>query len=121
MVKFFWDSYAIIELLKGNSNYAKYSNEPFILSIFNLVEVYWSVLNEKWEKEAENIYNLLKDAVIEIEDNILKEAVKFRKEHKKRDLSYADCIGYVYAKSKEMKFLTGDKEFSEMQFVEFVK
>lgn len=57
----------------------------------------------------------------DIDDEVLKEAVKFRKNNKKRDLSYADCIGYIYSKLNGIKFLTGDRQFSDMQFVEFVK
>ena len=51
----------------------------------------------------------------------LKESIKFRKEQKKKDLSYTDCIGYIYAARNNMKFLTGDKEFEGMKNVEFVK
>ncbi len=120
-IKYFWDSYAIIELEKGNINYKNYSEEPIILTIFNLAEVYWNFLNELGEKEANKLYDCYKPAIVEIKDEILKEAIKFRKENKKNDLSYTDCIGYVYAKKNNLKFLTGDKEFENMANVEFVK
>ena len=58
---------------------------------------------------------------MEIDDETLKEAMKFRKELKKRDVSYTDSIGYIYAKRHNMKFLTGDKEFENLENVEFVK
>ena len=57
----------------------------------------------------------------EIDDETLKEAIRFRKEKKKKNMSYTDCIGYVYAKKHGMKFLTGDKEFAHLENVEFVK
>ena len=50
-----------------------------------------------------------------------KAAMKFRKQHKRKRLSYADCVGYVYAMRHGMMFLTGDKEFAAFDHVEFVK
>ena len=44
MVNYFWDSYAVAELIKGNINYIKYSQEPLIFTIFNLIEIYWFAL-----------------------------------------------------------------------------
>lgn len=44
-----------------------------------------------------------------------------KKEQKRKDLSYADCIGYTYAKRHGMKFLTGDRQFERMQNVEYAK
>jgi hypothetical protein len=120
MVKYFFDSFAIIELIIGNPNYAKYIDEEATLTLFNLVEVYYSALNNLDEQKAEEIYNKYKEAVVEVEDNVLKEAIKFRKKHKKSDLSYTDCIGYIYALSNDLKFLTGDKQFKDLENVEFV-
>ena len=37
------------------------------------------------------------------------------------NLSYVDYIGYILAKQRNVKFLTGDKEFENMDNVEFVK
>jgi len=121
MSDYFFDSYAIMEILRGNSNYAVYVNEPVILTMFNLVEIYWFALREYSEKDAEQIYEKYSQSVIELDDKVLKEAIKFRKKNKKRDLSYADCIGYIYAIKNNLVFLTGDKEFSGMNNVEFVK
>ncbi len=120
-LKYFFDSSAIIELILGNSNYAKYIQEDTTFTIFNLAEIYWAALNALGEDKADEVYEKYKDSVVEIEDDTLKESMKFRKEHKKKNLSYTDCIGYVYAKRNGMKFLTGDKEFEGMNNVEFVK
>ena len=121
MVGYFFDSYAVIELLKGNPSYTRYSQEPFILSLFNLVEVYWNALHELGEQEADALFERLRDCVVELSDDVLKEAIRFRKKNKKRDLSYADCIGYCYALQHSLLFLTGDKEFEGLLHVEFVK
>ena len=118
--KYFFDSYAIIELLNGNPRYAKFINEPVTLTLFNLAEIYWFSINEYDDVKADEIYSKYKESVVEI-NNILKEAMKFRKDHKKRDLSYTDCIGYIYAKKNKLIFITGDKEFENMENVEFIK
>ncbi|MBI2449475.1 PIN domain-containing protein [Candidatus Pacearchaeota archaeon] len=120
-VSYFFDTYSIIELIEGNQRYAKYEDESATITIFNLAEIYWVVLNKLGEKQADEVFKEYKDAVAEIDDDTLKEAIKFRKENKKQDFSYADCIGYIYAKRHGMKFLTGDKEFEELPIVEFVE
>lgn len=108
-------------MICGNQNYISYKDSAVTLTIFNLAEIYWHALLEYTHEEAEEIYATYKVAVVEIDDNTLKEAVKFRKQHKKQDLSYTDCIGYIYAKRYGMKFLTGDKQFEDLPNVEFVK
>ena len=118
---YFFDSYAIIEIIKKNNNYSPYLDKDINLSIFNLAEIYYSVLNSYNEEKANEIYELYKEGVVEISDDILKKAMKFRKENKKKNLSYTDCIGYIYALENNMKFLTGDKEFERMKNAEFVK
>ncbi len=118
---FFFDTYAVIEILAQNPNYEKYKNAEITITIFNLAEIYYICLGNFTKTELEKIYNQYKKSVVEISDEVLKEAISFRKEHKKQSLSYTDCIGYIYAKRSNMKFLTGDKEFENLENVEFVK
>ena len=120
-ISYFFDAYAIIELVSGSPAYAKFIKEPVTITIFNLAEVYYSALNNMDESKAEEVYEKYKCCVVEISDEVLKEAMKFRKKNKKRDLSYSDCIGYVYAFKNRLRFLTGDKEFENLENVEFVK
>ena len=120
--KYFFDSYAVIEILKENPKYFRFRDEPIILSIQNLAEIYWHCLiTAELESDADNVFSKFRKCVVEIDDETLKEAIRFRKENKKQDLSYTDCIGYIYAKRNNLKFLTGDKEFENLPLVEFVK
>ena len=119
--KYFFDSYAIVEIVKGNPNYAEFIDEPVTITVFNLAEIYWSAILNLDEKKSEDVYKKYSPCITVISDDILKEAMKFRKENKKQDLSYTDCIGYIYAKNNDLIFLTGDKEFENMDNVEFVK
>ena len=121
MVTYFFDSYAVIEVIKGNPKYAKYSDEVIVITQFNLVEVYWVILNYFNEDMANSIYEKFKDCVVELSDNVIQEAIKFRKLNKNKSLSYADCIGYIYAMNNKLLFLTGDKEFKNLKNVEFVQ
>ena len=118
---FFFDSYAIVELIQANQNYELYKEEPVTITLFNLAEIYWYALLRLDARIAATIYERFRSCVMDVDDETLKEAIQFRKTHKKRDLSYADCIGYVYASRHGMKFLTGDKEFEDLPNVEFVK
>jgi len=119
-VRYFFDSYAVIELLKENPSYARFKDEQITITVFSLAEIYWCFLLED-ENTAEKVYEKFKKSVILFGDEILKEAMKFRKQNKKQNLSYADCIGYTYALKHKIIFLTGDKEFSGFKNVEFVK
>ncbi len=120
-LKYFFDSYAIIEIIQKNPKYLIYAEEEIVLTLFNLTEVYWSALLDFNEEKAEDVYSKFRGNVVEIDDETLKEAIKFRKEHKKQDLSYTDCIGYIYAKRNNLKFLTGDSKFENLPLAEFVK
>lgn len=119
--KYFFDTYAVIELISGNSYYARFADDIPAITIFNLAEIYYSALNNLDESKADEIYEKYSCCIVNISDEILKEAMKFRKKNKKRNLSYADCIGYVYSLRNSLRFLTGDKEFQDLEDVEFVK
>lgn len=119
--KYFFDTYAIMEILKQSPSYSSFQEKKATITIFNLAELYANVLRDYGEAKANNVYANYKESVVEIDDETLKEAVKFRKSMNKRQLSYADCIGYIYAKRLCMKFLTGDSQFKDMDNVEFVK
>ena len=81
------------------------------------MEIYYSALNNLNESKAKDIYEKYSKCIGEISNDILKEAMKFRK----RNLPSADCIGYIFAMKNNLIFLTGDKEFPDLKNVEFVK
>ncbi len=120
-IEYFFHTYAIIEIVAGNPSYNGFLNKTPVITIFNLSEIYYIVLNKLGETRADKIYEEYFPCVVEIPDEVLKEAMKFKKVNKKKRLSYADCIGYIYALKNNMKFLTGDKEFHGLKNVEFVR
>lgn len=122
MTIFFYDSYAIIEYIKNNPHFVPYfENHTGIITMFNLVEIYYLVLNEAGQEKADMALDLLYPLVAEPNRETIKEAMIFRLRHKKRKVSYADCIGYQMAKERKILFLTGDLQFKDLQNVMFVK
>ena len=118
---YFFDTYAIIEILLGNENYAAYSDKYSVLTKLNLFEMYYSVLRDFGENKGKEAFDKFYDSAVDYGPEVIKEAAKFRLENKKKNLSMTDCIGYIISKRLRIRFLTGDKEFKDMGNVEFVK
>ena len=120
-VKLFFDTYALIEIYNGGENYKKFQKTRVITSYFHLFELYYILSKEKNEEEFIEFFKYLQNFCIDLKFNWIIEASKFRQKYNKRNLSYADYIGYIIAKDLEVKFLTGDKEFEYLPNLEFVK
>jgi len=120
-MKYFFDTYAIVEIIEENKNYERYKEEDIITSILNVGELYYSLLKEKDEKTAESWHEKLKQSALLIDAEIIKKAMKFRFENKNKKFSFIDCVGYIIAKERGLRFLTGDEGFKDMENVEFVK
>ena len=119
MTKYFFDTYALIALIKNNPDYVKYSDELVTTTHFNLVELYYIILKDFNEEKALGLYKKFKECSTDVSDDVIFEAMKLKLKNK--SLSYVDCIGYVFAIKNNLKFLTGDKEFKDMIDVEYVK
>lgn len=118
---FFFDSYALIEVYQGNPNYEKYKKAKVITSYFHVYETYYSLIrNGHNEDEINDFFIFLQSCCINLKFSWIKESVKFRRQYKESELSYADCLGYIIAKEMRIKFLTGDKEFKNIENVEFI-
>jgi len=118
--QFVFDTYAIMELIKGNSNYKPYLDVNFLINDFIFAELCYNLLRENKVK-AEEYAKKYASYISKLEPDWIKEAMEFRLSWKDRNVSMTDCISYVMAKRLGIKFLTGDKEFKEMDNVEFVK
>ena len=120
-MKYFFDTYAIVEIICNNKSYEKHQEEDITTSILNVGEIYYSLLREKGEEIADFWYEKLKQSAISVDIETVINAMKFKFENRTKNLSFIDCVGYTIAKDKGLKFLTGDKEFESMSNVEFVK
>lgn len=118
---YFLDSYAMVEIIKGNKNYLKFTHEELFTSVFHLYELYYVLIRDYDEDRAKFYFFRFKGNILKFNDNNIFAAANFKLKHKKNNISYADSIGYVLANENNLKFLTGDKEFEDLDNVEFVK
>jgi len=118
---YFFDTYALIEIIKGNENYEKYAGSNILLTKLNLFELYYALLRDFDEKTAELFINKYEQFAVDFDKLIIGAAAKFRLANRLKNLSMTDCIGYVVAIKYGVKFLTGDKEFASLPNVEFIK
>jgi predicted nucleic acid-binding protein len=119
---FFFDTYALYEIIIGNASYRKYDEGvSFVTSKLNLMELYYGLLRKYGKKVAGEYYDAFIPHAIEIDDDTIKAAMEFRLANIDKKMSYVDCIGYVSSRSNGLLFLTGDKAFKDLEGVEYVK
>ena len=119
--EYFFDTYAIFEVVGGNQAYNKYLNKTIILTKLNIFELFHNALRDLSEEKANDLMEEYYPLVVDYDKRTIVEACKLKLQYKKRNLSMTDCVGYIVAKNLGIKFLTGDKEFENLENVEFVK
>ena len=115
----FFDTYAFIEIIRGNPNYKRFEDIPIITTVFNIAELSYILKKEMSKEKADNYAEEYSAFMVEITFEDVKNATDFKIKH--HDLSLPDAIGYAVAKRYGIKFLTGDEDFKDMPNVEFVK
>lgn len=118
---YFFDTYALWEIIKKNPDYERFITAKLICSIFNVYELYATLRREFDKDVAEKHVALLQGCLAEITIKNVIDAAEMKKSFAKKEMSFVDCLGYVKAKELKIKFLTGDKEFEGLPNVEFVK
>ena len=118
---YFFDSYAIYELIIGNKDYENYIDANIVITKLNIFEVFYILMRDGNKELANNFITSWINFVVDFEEDVIKEAAMLRLINKKYNLSMTDCIGYIIAKKLSIKFLTGDRQFENMDNVEFVK
>ena len=117
---YFFDSYAVIELIKGNPKFDRFKSSNAILTKLNLFEVDYFLRRVGTEAATEEeIFDKYSNHVVDFRLETIRDATDLKINNK--SLSMTDCIGYRVAQEYGIKFLTGDKEFEGMPGVEFVK
>lgn len=123
-MRYFLDSYAIIEMAKGNPGYADYRGSPAVTSALNLIEVYYVLAQQGFEDLGRTCVIALATHLVEIPPKMIPTIARFRLRRKgatNQRFSYVDAIGYVYAQERGYTFLTGADEFRGLPGVEFVR
>ncbi|MBS3054594.1 MAG: PIN domain-containing protein [Candidatus Aenigmarchaeota archaeon] len=122
MKTLFFDTYAFFEILNKNPAYSEFITDTAVMTTkLNLMELYYGILKDYGKESAGIAFQRFLEFVVDIDDETIKEAMMFKLHHKARKISYIDAIGYMAAMRKNVKFLTGDIQFKDMNNVEFVK
>ncbi len=116
----FFDSYALIEILRGSPSYRTYSDAPLVTTALNLCETYYFFLREGKGPEFMAFYQKASFELLQVTADAALEAARFRHARRKQNFSYADSVSYAVARSKGLTFVTGDKEFKGLEGVEWV-
>ena len=115
------DTYALMEISQDNPYFNIYLDSNFVITDITLAEFYGVILRKYDEITADYWFKILEQYAVSVDKLILKEAVKFRHEHKKSDISFFDAVGYIFSIENGYVFVTGDKEFKGLKNVEFKK
>lgn len=124
MASYYYDSYAIIEYLDRNQKYKKYFTEDSgILTSLNLMEVSYSLQKHFGFKSTVEYLDPFLPRLVGFDLSDIDKTMKLRLElaRKKKDISYADALGYYLAKKHKVRFLTGDRHFESLDNVEFIR
>ncbi len=115
------DTYALVEVWKGNPVFLTLFNEQFVITDFTLAEFYLFLYKQEKEGIAIEWDNNLSGNAKPIQRETLINALKYRQDNKKENLSIFDCVGYIFALENNLKFVTGDKAFKNKENVIFIK
>jgi len=122
--KFVLDSYSLICYLEGEKNAdivadilkaGIQDNAEIYMSIINWGEIYYIVLREQGEKEAELYLKTIGRYPIKLVDAdqaLTLEAARLKAFYK---ISYADAFAAALTNIKKAKLVTGDKEFNNLK------
>ena len=118
---FFFDSYALIEVVKGSESYSRFKDCILTTSKLNIFETYYILLRNSGKDLADAFLQKYYCSITDFSQEVIQSAAEFKLENRSQKFSMADCIGYKIAESLGIKFLTGDEQFKDKPNAEFVK
>jgi len=117
---FVYDNYALIEIINGNAKYEDYLDKKIIINDFIFAELCY-VLKRDGYPNSEKYLERFGRFIVHVSVDVINKAMVFRFVNKEKRMSMTDCVSYFMAIELGIKFLTGDKEFENMDSVEFVR
>ncbi len=115
------DTYALLEINNGSPAFTGLLSEDLVITDVTMAEFYAIMYRTYNLQTADYWHKKLSFFCRPVSRDILLKASKFRVDNSKQNLSFFDCVGYIYALENNMKFVTGDKEFRFRKGVEFIK
>ena len=115
------DTYALVEIHDGNPKFVHLLSEEIIITDITLAEFY-GVLYKRYGKLTAEYWNKKLDPFCRaVSRQTLLQAAAFRIENNQQNLSFFDCVGYMFSLENNYTFVTGDKEFEKKKGVELLK
>ena len=115
------DSYALVEINNGNPKFTNLLNNDIAITDLTFAEFYGQIFRKYDKNTADYWHRKLSIFCRPVSREILLKAVIYRIEHAKEELSFFDCVGYIFSLKNNLKFVTGDQAFKYKEGVEFIK
>ena len=115
------DTYALVEICNGNPAFSHLLNETVVITDITMAEFYADLYKKYGLKTEDYWHRKLSILCRPIARETLLNAVRFRIDHYKQNLSFFDCVGYIFARENNMLFVTGDKEFKLKEGIQFMQ
>lgn len=114
------DTYALVEICDGNPKFSTLLNEEVVITDLTMAEFYGCLYRKYDLKTAQYWLRKLTPLCHPVSREILIKAVQYRVDNKSQNLSFFDCVGYLFARENNIIFVTGDKEFKHKESVQFM-
>jgi predicted nucleic acid-binding protein len=115
------DTFALAEINNGNPKFAGLLSKDLVITDITMAEFYALMYKAYDLKTADYWHKKLSFFCKPVSRDILLKAARFRVDNSRQNLSFFDCVGYMYALENNMRFVTGDKEFRNKKGVEFIE
>ena len=115
------DTYALVEFSSGNPKFSMLMKEEFVLTDPTLAEFYVVIRKKHNDQTAQYWHKKLAPFCKPVARQTLINALLFREENKKEEISVFDAVGYAYAKENKFAFVTGDTAFKNKEGVLFIQ
>lgn len=115
------DTYALIELTGGNPKFSTLIKEEFVITDLTMAEFYLVLRKKHNDQTAQYWHKRLAPFCKPVARQTLINALIFREENKKGNVSVFDAVGYAFAKENKFAFVTGDEAFKNKEGVVFIQ
>ena len=115
------DTYALVELSDGNPKFSILIKEEFVITDPTMAEFYIIMRKKHNDQTAQYWHKKLAPFCKPVARQTLINALIFREENRKEDISIFDAIGYEFTRENKHVFVTGDKAFRNKEGALFIQ
>ena len=122
-MQYFYDTSAIYEYFQKNPLAERFfvGVDKGAISLLVAMELFFVLLRRGEEEKAILALDRFFPLIEHPSKAMVVKSMNFRLKEQKRGLSYADALGYTYAKEQKMPFLTADSAFKGLPNVVFLQ